>query len=551
MIRELVDENEALRAKVAEQATALAQLEAERDQLLSKYARLAHELELLRRQVFGRKSEKVNEAQLQLALLPVLEAMGRLQSGDASAADDAEKALDDLRDRFRPQPPKKKPARRKTSELELPIINVLIEPAERNGPDGGQLVKIGEEVSEHLERKPASMVRVRVIRPKYKRPSSADGATEIVVAAAPERPVPKSLAGPGLLAHVLVSKYADHIPLHRQESIFKREGLHLPRSTLGGWVEGTVSLLSRITAAMWDDARRNAPVAIADATGVLVQAKDECRRCHFYVVVVPRQHVLFRFTQKNNGESVAPLLEGFSRLHVDASAVYHELFRQHPDVVEVGCWAHTRRKFFNALDTDRDRALIGIGLIGLLYDAHDAARDPATGVVDSDKRAQAARPILAKLLRWVRAERRRAPANTPIQQALGYVVRQRRGLLRFLGDGELRLDTNPAELELRRQVVGRKNWLFVGSDSAAHWNTTIVSLIASCQMHGLEPWAYLRDVLTLLPVWHQTRVLELAPKYWVKTRKEPETQRLLNEIDLLRRGIPHETEDAAESPPAS
>ncbi len=259
---------------------------------------------------------------------------------------------------------------------------------------------------------------------------------------------------------------------------------------------------------MWNDAK-GAPIAIAGATGVLVMAQDECKRCHFYVVVVPKQHVLFRFAERNNGEAVARILAGFPRLHLDASAVYHEVFRNAPDVVEVGCWAHGRRKFFEALSTERDAAMFGIGMIGLLYDAHNAAR-----------------------------------RGDPMKTAVGYLLRQRRPLTRFLDDGELRLDTNPAELELRRPVVGRKNWLFIGSDGAAHWNTTVVSLIASCHMHSIEPWAYLRDVLTLLPVWNSTRVLELAPKNWVKTREQPETQRLLNELDLVRRGVPHDAEDA-------
>lgn len=530
----------------------------EREQLLKKVASLSRDIELLKRQLYGRKSEKVSEAQLQLALLPVLEALGRLQAGDPAAADDAEKAIADLRGQLEPEPSttavpkpeKKKPARRKLGDLDLPIVDVVIEPPEREAPGGEQLEKVGEEVAEHFERKPASMVRVRVIRPKYKLPTTTDdGSTSVVIAEVPERPLPKSLAGPGLLAHVIVSKYADHIPLHRQESIFKREGVPLARSTLCGWVQGSVDLLRHIVDAMWDDAK-TAPVVIADATGVLVRAKDECKRCHFYVVVAPQQHVLFRFTQKNDGDAVAQLLSGFSRLHVDASAVYHELLRREPDVIEVGCWAHARRKFFEALSADREAAMFGIGMIGLLYDAHNAARS-ADGSIDAEKRAQAARPLLARLFTWARSVRLTRDDGDPIKTAVGYLVRQRRGLTRFLRDGTLRLDTNPAELELRRQVVGRKNWLFIGSDGAADWNTTCVSLIASCQMHGIEPWAYLRDVLTLLPVWNQTRVLELAPKNWVKTREQPETQRLLGDLDLLRRGVPHAEENAAPSTPAS
>ncbi len=543
MHNDIVDENTRLKA-------ALERMQVEREQLLKK---------VVRRQLYGRKSEKVSDAQLELALLPVLQALGRLEQGDLSAASDAEDAIAAVRDQLddldpAPPPPAKKatkkPTRRKLTELDLPTFDVVLEPAERLAEGGDLLEKIGEEVAEHFERKPASMVRVRVIRPKYKSPSpTSDGSTKVVVAEVPERPLPKSSAGPGLLAHVLVSKYADHIPLHRQESIFKREGVVLARSTLCGWVQGSIGLLRHIVEAMWEDAK-SAPVAIADATGVLVQARDECKRCHFYVVVTPQQHVLFRFTKKNDGENVAALLKGFSRLHVDASAVYHELFRRDPNVVEVGCWAHARRKFFEALAADREAAMFGIGMIGLLYDAHNAARGQ-NGVIDAKKRAAAARPLLARLFAWARVEHRIRADGDPTKTAVGYLVRQRRVLTRFLDDGALRLDTNPAELELRREVVGRKNWLFIGNDGAAEWNTVAVSLIASCQMHGIEPWAYLRDVLTLLPGWCQTRVLELAPKNWVKTRKDPETQRILGELDLLRRAVPHVDEDAASPTPAS
>ncbi len=429
-----------------------------------------------------------------------------MQAGDVNAAADAEQAMADLRDQLEPesrdeesttrpstpQPPKKQPRRRKPDAHDLPVLDVVLdvvlEPPERTAPGGEHLEKIGEDVAEHFERKPASMIRVRVIRPKHKLPSpTSDGATTVAVAAVPERPLPKALAGPGLLAHVLVGKYADHIPLHRQESIFRREGVPLARSTLCGWVQGSVDLLRHVVDAMWDDAK-GAPVAIADATGVLVRAQDECKRCHFYVVVVPREHVLFRFTERNDGDAVARILAGFPRLHLDASAAYHELFRSAPDVVEVGCWAHARRKFFEALSTDRDAAMFGIGMIGLLYDAHHGARRD-DGRVDVGQRRAAARPLLARLFVWARAEHRSRNAGDPLRTAVGYLLRQRRPLTRFLDDGELRLDTNPAELALRRQVVGRKNWLFIGSDGAAHWNTTVVSLVASCQMHGVEPWA--------------------------------------------------------------
>lgn len=259
---------------------------------------------------------------------------------------------------------------------------------------------------------------------------------KIVVADLPDRPVPRCMAGPGLLAHVLVSKLADHLPLHRQERIFKREGIPIARSTLCGWVDASTHVLSRVVEAMWRDTRENAACCIVDATGVLVQERHRCRRCHFYVVVVPQEHVLFRFTETNHGEDVTRVLEGISGyVHADAASVDHETYRRAHDVVEVGCWAHARRKFFEALSRDRERAMTGIGFISLLYDAHRAALDKTTGVADRNERAAAARPILARIFRWARKELRVVEPSTPIHAALGYLRRQWRPLLRFLDDG--------------------------------------------------------------------------------------------------------------------
>jgi transposase len=545
--------------------------------LKKSYERLLFEHELLKRQAFGQKAERVRHHEAQTSLFDLLTALGRLQDGDASAVADAQKAIDEVQDALAGRPPKEPkkqaaaPHGRRKLELEnLPLRRVVLEPPERLAPGGEKLVKIGEEVTKLIDRMPASIVRLEVVRPKYEMPADIDApddaarspeapqkalgaplgrapvAKRIVIADLPERAIPRAMAEPGLLAHVLVSKFCDHIPLHRQEGIFKREGFKVARSSLGEWVQSSTNLLAHIVEAMWKDAQQNASYSIVDATGVLVQAKEECKKAHFYVVVVPQHHVLFRFTRKNDGPTVAALLEGFrGYIHADAAAVYHEMYRQALDhVVEAGCWAHARRRFFEALSRDRDRALMGIGFISHLYDAHRATFDEKTGVAHTEKRAALARPILAKLLRWARREFRLVEDGTPIHRALGYLVRQRRALLRFLEDGRIRLDTNPAELALRREVVGRKNWLFCGSDDGARWNTIAVSLIASCQMHDLEPWGYLRDVLTILPSWPQARVLELSPKHWRETAAKAETQELLAELRLLDRATPVGATDA-------
>ena len=205
--------------------------------------------------------------------------------------------------------------------------------------------------------------------------------------------------------------------------------------------------------------------------------------------------------------------------------------------------AHCRRRAFDALSTDEPRALVLIGFIGLLYDAHRLATDPRTGVTDGTRRKAEAAPVIDRLYAWIAAERPRVDDDMPIAKAMNYALNHREHLTRFLDNGLLRLDNNPAELELRREKVGSNNWLYCGSDDGAHWNSVVVSLVASCQLHGTEPWAYLRDVLTLLPSWPAKRVFDLCPKRWNETRQQPDTQQRLASLRLLGRNDgPHPRE---------
>ena len=507
------------------------------DIITKRYAGLVHEYEKLKKSILGPKRESLRANDAQLSLLGVLEALGRLQEGDESAGDDAEEALEHARallegEKAQGTPKKAKPkGRRKRAALkELPLQRVVLEPPEREAEGGERLQCVDEVVTEYVEHIPSSKMRIQIVRPKYidpevpKTPATLGAplcaaalpqkSQRFYIADLPELPVPRCLAGPGLLAQVLVSKYGDHIPLHRQVKIYKRDGLIVSRSTLCDWVKASARLLSRIAEAMWEDARQNAVYSLTDATGVLVQAKHQCKRSHFYVVAVPDQHVLFRYTQINDGETVAAILKGFSGyIHADAAQVYHELYRREEKLIEVGCWSHARRKFFEALMNDAERALVGIGFISRLYDAHRATWDKKTKTADVKKRAELARPVLARLLWWVRQELRSVEDPSPIRSALIYLKNQRKALTRFLYDGMLRLDNNISELELRRLVVGRKNWLFCGSDNGAEWAATAVSLIASCEMLGIEPWAYIKDVLDRL-LAGETDYAALRPDVW-------------------------------------
>lgn len=564
----LRDQNAALAAERDALRVRAEKAEHERNEFRKLYLLVTYELERLKRQLFGQKAETVDPAQVQFVFGPVLAALEKARGGGLAEAQAVETELSKLRERAaaevsRRKAEKKPPAphgRRDLSKEDLPVEEIVIEPPERRLPGGEALVRIGEEVAEHIDRRPASLVRVRVVRPKYKAPEEAAAAVAAALAAAtgltaralagreplrpgsiiigdlPDRPIERGIAGPGLLAHVLVSKYADHLPLHRQERIFRREGLRLSRSTLCGFVQGSVALLARIVDAMWEDAKKNARWVCIDATGVLVLAKEQCRRNHFWVVVAEREHVLFRFTKAHDGLVPAELLEGFKGyVLADACAVYHELYRREAAIIEVGCWAHARRHAFDALKSDEPRALVLIGFIGLLYDAHLLATDPKTGVTDGARRKADAAPVIDRLYAWIEAERPKVEDDAPIAKAMNYVVNHKVHLTRFLDDGLLRLDNNLAEGELRREKIGAKNWLYCGSDDGAHWNAVVVSLVASCQLHGIEPWAYLRDVLTILPAWPVNRAIELSPKLWNETRQKPEAQQLLASLRLLGR----------------
>jgi transposase len=281
-----------------------------------------------------------------LAFAPVLEALARAERGEADAQTDVESELNKLRELTSQDPEPTRPAnhgggkrghgRRDLSKEQAPVETIVLEPPERSLPGGDLLIKIGEEISEHFDYRPSSIVRVRVVRPKYRAPTGAQAAEvpkgpPIVIAELPERPIPRSVAGAGLIAHVITQKFADHLPLHRQQVIFKRHGVHLPRSTLANLVQGGALLLVRIVDAMWNHAREHASWIAVDATGVLVLASEQCRRGHFWVVIAERDHVLFRYTKKHDGAVPANMLAGFSGYMIaDASSVYHELYRNEP-----------------------------------------------------------------------------------------------------------------------------------------------------------------------------------------------------------------------------
>jgi hypothetical protein len=250
------------------------------------------------------------------------------------------------------------------------------------------------------------------------------------------------------------------------------------------------------------------------------------------VVVAPQKHVLFGYSPKHDKKAVDKLLGGYAGFLVaDAHAVYNHLYEK-GDVIEVGCWAHARRYVFKALETDGPRARHALSLIQALF-LLERAYANATPQEKLRRRQLDAKPIVDAFFSWCDEESLKVLDETPISKAIRYARNQRTALQRFLDDGRLPIHNNWSEGALRREAVGRKNWLFVGNDEGGEVNAALVTLLASCEMHGLEPLGYMRDLLCLLPSWPAQRVLELAPAYWTKTL-ESDDVRLKLDANLFR-----------------
>ena len=489
------------------------ELERERDEYKKLYVSMLEQMRRLEAGLVGQKRERhiASSEQLTLDVVSMLVTAPEASPAPSTTVETHERA---------------KPTGRKPLPEKLPrvVIEVLPLDVQREGTEAFD--RIGEDVCETVEKRPASVVVVRTVRGKYVSKEKVDAlkvgeSTPVLQAPAVELPIPRGIAGPGLLADTIVKRWVEHQPLHRMERTYGREGYDVARSTICGWHEAVALLTAPVVVAMWNDARANSPYLCTDATGVLVQDVEKCRRAHFFVVVAPEKHVLFGYTVKHDSAAVERLLEGFSgKLVADAHAVYNHLYES-GDVIECGCWAHTRRYLYKALGSDAVRANHGLELIGKLF-----ALERAWATVPPEdrlaRRRAEAKPIVDDFFAWCDAEALKVLDETPISKAIQYARNQREALHQFLSDGRVPIDNNISERALRRQAVGRKNWLFVGSDDGGGTNATLVSLLASCEMHGIEPYAYLRDLLCVLPAWSQTRVLELAPANWRATSSRPE-----------------------------
>ena len=415
-----------------------------------------------------------------------------------------------------PVPIPNKPARRPLP-ASLPRVTKIHAPKQVTCPDcGGRLRPLGEDVSEMLEYVPGHFEVIRLVRPKL----SCPVCERIVQEPAPSRPIDRGLAGPGLLAHVLVSKYADHLPLYRQSEIYEREGLELDRSTLAGWVGGASAALAPLV----EQVHRyvmNAGKLHGDDTPVPVLApgngKTKTGRLWTYVrddrpagsEAAPA--VWFAYSPDRKGEHPEHHLSSFQGiLQADGYAGFNHIYEKGA-IQEAGCWAHVRRKFFDLQQAHASAlAAEAIGRIGQLYgiEAEIRGRSPAER---RDIRQVRAGPLLDSLRQWLEANLARLSKKSDTAVAIRYALGRWTALTRYCGDGALEIDNNAAERAIRAVALGRKNYLFAGSDAGGERAAAIYSLIGSAKLNGLDPQAYLRDVLERIADHPINRIAELLP----------------------------------------
>lgn len=476
---------------------------------------LSSRLDFLARRLFGPRSERVDPNQL------VFEGVEAEAPPQPPPPEEAPTTA----------PAKRKGHGRKRLAEDLPRKRVVHDIPEEDKvcPNGKPRVVIGEDVSEQLDYTPASYFVIEHVRPVY---ACTDPTCDCGVrqAAKPAQPIEKGIAGAGLLSHVIVSKYCDHLPLHRQEGIMARHGVEISRKTLCGWVMQSAEVLEPVVEAMRAEVLQSL-VIHTDDTPVQVQdpeKKRTTRKAYLWPYVGDPDHpyTIFDYTPTRSREGPETFLAEFigtelipRYLQCDAYPGYNGLFAKDRYCLEVACWAHARRKFHDARTSDSIRAHYAIALIRELYDIERDAKQCG----DADRlamRQELAVPKLADIEAWLIETKEQVLPKSPIGQAVDYALGNWKALERYTTDACLAIDNNAAEQAVRAIALGRKNWLFLGSDRGGHAAAIHFSLIASARRHGLDPFAYLRDLLTRIPTHPNRRIHELFPDHWKRLAQE-------------------------------
>jgi transposase len=495
-IRRLEAELDAHRQTMSEQA----------EELDSRRERIEHlklMVEKFRHMIFGKKSEKL--------VLKLEQMEFELEEDEATQAE-----AEAIADRVSPPKEPKPRSERKPLPEHLKREEVMHRPERDCCPDcGGDLRHFGDDISEQLEYVPESFKVIRHVRPKF----ACAGCDRVVEAPAPSRPIERGLAGPSLLAHVIVSKYADHLPLFRQSEIYARQGVELPRSTMAGWVGAASDLLSPLVDAIQKHVLAGRKLH-ADDTPMPVLApgngKTKTGRLWTYVrddrpageQAAPA--VWFAYSEDRRGEHPRQHLKNFTgALQADAYAGFHHLYGNH--IYEAACWAHARRKFHDIHTAHASPTTTeALARIGALYAIEDQIRGKPVDLRLSVRQTRA-RPLLDDLRKWMEKALRSLSSKSETAAAIRYALSRWRALTRYTDDGLLEIDNSAAERALRAVALGRKNFLFAGSDCGGERAAAMYTLIGSAKLNGLDPELYLRTVLAQIADHRISHIEDLMP----------------------------------------
>ena len=475
-----------------------------------RIARLEQLVAAFKQAAFGRRSEKSHPDQFELAL------------EDLETAIAAVHADEEAEDRAARRPAKRRGANRGALPKHLTRIEEIIEPESLVCGCGGGLHCIGEDVSERLDVIPAQFRVIVTRRPKYACRSCTDG---VVQAPAPARLIPSGLPTEALVAHVLVSKYADHLPLYRQAQIYSRQGVDLDRSTLADWVGRAAFELRPVYDALMTDLKRSSKLFMDETRApVLDPGARKTKTGYFWALArddrpwngTAPPGVVFTYAPGRGGLHAEQILQGFGGiLQVDGYAGYNRLIapgRVGADIRLAYCWAHARRKLVEITRTgSAPIAEEGVRLIRELY----AIEAEIRGIAPADRlalRQERSAPAVVHIRAWLDHHRGRVSAKAPLGEALSYIAKYWVGLELFLTDGRIELDNNTVERTIRPIALNRKNALFAGHDAGAENWAVIASLIETCKMNSVDPHAWLSSTLANIANGHrQSQISELIP----------------------------------------
>jgi transposase len=510
-----------LERRATESAQRVAELDRVLDATSASYEELQHEhastLEELgwyKRWVHGRHRERIIEAKSQQHLFDLTPP----GAAEVPAPLDSREARQEVAGH----------SRRRSCQRELDLSSLPHHRHEQDLPDAEKICsccrrakdRIGEEVTRILEYVPSKLEVHEHVRPKYACRYCKDGVSS---PPPPERPIARGIAGPGLIAQIVVSKFGDHLPLYRQEDIFTRHGLHLSRSTLCDWVSAAADLFRPLyelqrrlmlqSAVLWTD---DTPVT------VLVGGEEGSRQGRFWTYVGDDEHPysVYDFTMSRGRDGPQRFLRDFrGYLHADAYAGYDGVFLgSGSEIVEVACWAHARRKFFDARTSSPREAHQVLDWIGQLYDIEDRAR-PLTVAARRELRAAEAVPVLDRLDVYLVQLASHALPKSALAKAVTYARNQWNALRSYTKDGRLTIDNNTSERTLRHQAIGRKNWLFLGSQAAGPRAAVLYTILAGAKRHRIESWAYVRELLMRLHA-DDERLEDMLPDHWAAQHLE-------------------------------